>query len=116
LKSKQNSVFATRLQTSQSEHETIDLFRCVKKHHEKQVISFRYLQAFGIDKDTLVNGEVQKSKWSNNCHKNQTESHQTYFWKVVDSLGKSINLKLTGYADFAKFEFKTHLVSTTTPW
>jgi len=40
MKSKQNSVFATRLQTSQSTHETIDLVTCEKKNHEKQVIRF----------------------------------------------------------------------------
>jgi len=68
-------VFATRLQT-------IDLFRCEKKHHEKQVISFAYHQALGVENDTLVNGGVQKLKWSSNCHKNETESHQPYFWKV----------------------------------
>jgi len=79
MKSKQNSVFATRLQTSQSAHEAIYLFRCEKKHHEKQVISFGYLQALGVVNDILVNGGVQKLKRSYSCHKNGTESHHLYF-------------------------------------
>ena len=88
LKSKQNNVFGTRLQTFQSAHETINLFRCEKKHHEKQVTSFSYLQALGVENDTMLNGGVQKLKWSNNYHKNETESHQSYFWKVAGFLGK----------------------------
>ena len=60
LKSKQNNVFATRLQTSQSAHETSNLFRREKKHHEKKVISFGYLQALGVENGTLVNAGVQK--------------------------------------------------------
>jgi len=62
MKSKQNSVFATRLQTSQSAHETIELFKCEKKQHKKQVNSFGYLQAWGVENDTLVNRGVQKAE------------------------------------------------------
>jgi len=79
----------------------------VKKHHDKHVIKFGYL---------LVNGRLQKWKWSNSCHKNETESHQKCFWKVEVFLGKSINLKNTACADFAKIELKNHLMSKTTPW
>ena len=81
LKTKQNSVFATRLQTSQSAHKTINLLRWTK-HHEKQEISFGYLQALGVKNNILVNGRMQKLKWSNYYHKNETESHQPYFRKV----------------------------------
>ena len=52
-------------------------------HHKKQVIKFGYLQALSVENDTLANGEVQKLNWSNTYHKNETEEHQTYFWKVV---------------------------------
>jgi len=47
-------MFATRLQASQSAQETIDLFRCEKNHHEKQVFSFGFLQGSGAEIDTLV--------------------------------------------------------------
>jgi len=53
-------VFATRLQTSQSPHEIIDLFRWEKKHHEKQATSSGHLQALGVENDTLASGGVQK--------------------------------------------------------
>jgi len=41
-------------------HETVNLFRWEKNHREKQTISFGDLQALGVEKDTLVNGGVQK--------------------------------------------------------
>jgi len=40
----------------------MDSFRCEKMHHEKQVISFGYLQAKRGENNTLINGEVQKLK------------------------------------------------------
>jgi len=46
LKSGQNNVFATILQTPQSAHETINIFKCEKEHHEEQIIRFGYHQAF----------------------------------------------------------------------
>jgi len=33
-----------------------------KKHHEKQAISFGYLQALGVENDTFANGGEQNLK------------------------------------------------------
>ena len=61
LKSKQNSIFATRLQPSRSAYDTFDL--CVKKkHHGKEIVSFGYLQALGVENVTFANGGVRELK------------------------------------------------------
>jgi len=57
------------------------------------------------------------------CEKKHHEK-QTFSFGYLQALGvesvtfakeKSINLKLTGSADFAKIEFENHLVSKMTP-
>jgi len=37
----------------------------------------------GVENSTLVNGGDQKLTRSFICQKNETKSHQTYFWKEI---------------------------------
>ena len=113
LKFKQNSAFASRLQTSQLSHETFDLLVWEKKRKEKLIIGFDYLQALGLQNDTLVNGGVQKEKWSYNCHEYETESHRPYFWKVF-VLGKIYEYQTHRMWRFCKNFIKNSLGGKTT--